>query len=220
MTNPRISAFAAAPPYGARLAVASIGRAATNNLAALEHFYVDGVGAKVSLNETDVNANVSKRCFVWPGAAADVCFTRRPPAAAADDDFSVLDLENILKQQHETWLTGKPNCAMDRWVDNHYAVDVPNNFDHLLEFVLENDVLYTCADGPAFGAHYIFDPTGWGIQLDVSFTVAMPGCGESRGGHHPVDRFQMAPLARKVGIGIATSMAPAGVSLWCEGGVC
>jgi hypothetical protein len=132
MTDARVAAFAAAPPDGSRLAVASIGRAASEeSFAALEDFYVNGAGATVSMNTTGTAAaGAEKLCFLWPGAAADVCFTLRastapatPTAAAAaasdDDLLTVADFEAVLWSQHELWLRGKPNCAMDRWVDNH-----------------------------------------------------------------------------------------------------
>ena len=57
MTDARVAAFAAAPPDGSRLAVASIGRAASEeSFAALEDFYVNGAGATVSMNTTGTAA--------------------------------------------------------------------------------------------------------------------------------------------------------------------
>lgn len=63
--------------------------------------------------------------------------------------------------------------------DNHYAMDTSNgptaddkdSSDYILDYVNSVAGIYVyCEDSTP---HYITDPTGWGIQLDVTFTTAM-----------------------------------------------
>ena len=98
------------------------------------------------------------------------------------------------------------------WLARSDAVDLPMNFDALAEYILQNDLLYTCADstgpdgGAAPGVHYVFDPTGWGVQLDTAFTKMMPGC-------------EANSTARgRAAHGAAGDPAPA--MFWCDAGVC
>ena len=203
MTASRLEAFAATPPDGLRLALASVNRAASTNemLSEIRTFYTEGVGASVTAATTTalptargtaaVAALATKECYLWPGAGSDVCFTVRPEITSTSTNttsggtssFGVADMETMLSSVHNAWLNGAPSCAMDRWVDNHYAVDLDGDFQALLDFVVENGLPYTCGSDPfavgsttSVGAHYVFDPTGWGIQLDIPFSTTLPGC--------------------------------------------
>merc|ERR1712136_383269 len=97
----------------------------------------------------------TRLCFLWSGAKGDVCFTNRADESTAGS-FKPKDFETMLHTVHSTLLTN-PNCAMDRWVDNHYAMDLrQGNCDGLM--------------------NYVVDPSGWGIQLDMRTSVSVPGC--------------------------------------------
>merc|ERR1712011_21659 len=88
--------------------------------------------------------------------------------------FKPKDFETMLHTVHSTLLTN-PNCAMDRWVDNHYAMDLrQGNCDGLMNYVVDRigtseSIVYTCSRGRP---HYVFDPSGWGIQLDMRTSVS------------------------------------------------
>ena len=56
------------------------------------------------------------------GTSADVCFVNRDESATRGA-FKPQHLEKSLQTVHDYWLKDFPNCAMDRWVDNHYALD-------------------------------------------------------------------------------------------------
>merc|ERR1712012_1428783 len=60
-----------------------------------------------------------------------------------------------------------------------YAMDLrQGNCDGLMNYVVDRigtseSIVYTCSQGRP---HYVFDPSGWGIQLDMQTSVSVPGC--------------------------------------------
>jgi hypothetical protein len=232
VTDDRLAAFAATPPDGLRLALASVNRAASSHeliTGAIHSFYTKGVGATVTASSTTTENNgesasyVSKECYLWPQAGSDVCFTARPGVNEGSSSyFSVADMEAMLASVHSHWLTDAPACSMDRWVDNHYAVDLGGDFQGLLDYVLAAGMPFTCGSspyGPTPGAHYVFDPTGWGIQLDVPFSTTMPGCEEltinATVAAHATRPHRLAPN----GDDTDDDWVPSELA-WCEGGTC
>lgn len=154
------------PPTGSILQAVKVSRAATD-LDALDDFYVAGMRTKLVYSVDD--DAVSARCYLWPYAEADVCFVKRPDSATSGL-FKVGDFERMLKHVADI-LSVEPYCNMNRWEDNHYAYDPPNNssvdLDHIPTYIDENpSVKYSCG-GPVGGLHYIFDPTGWAVQIDA-----------------------------------------------------
>merc|ERR1712232_152194 len=136
-------------------------------LSKLEDFYVTGMGTKKTYDATENGA--TKKCFLWSGASVNICFTNREDSATAGD-WKVGDFEDMLNSVHSTLLKDHPFCPMDRWEDNHYAIDSQKTDNQkILKYVNENNPPHRCeANGPTgAGMHYIFDPTGWGIQLDT-----------------------------------------------------
>jgi len=149
----------------------AVNRAASASaLAKLDDFYVTGMGTSKTL---DSSANgVSKKCFLWPGATVDICFTSRADTETSSS-FKVGDFEDMLNNVHKTIVGGHPNCPMDRWFDNHYAIDsrkVDNT--KILNYVNSNGIYHTCSSTPMAGTHGIFDPTGLGIQMDTVLGLA------------------------------------------------
>ena len=220
MSPARIAQFLTTEADDARLLISSVGRA-TSDLAAVEAFYVDGFGATKTQDVTE--DGVARKCFQAPETTADVCFTTRPDAATAGD-FAPRDFEGMLRRTHEYWLKGSPLCNMDRWMDNHVAFDaqVRGGYDRLMNWtVARPDVRYTCPDAhrprhhhpgpkrPRGGAHYVVDPTGWGIQVDGPQTVVLPGCDAT------------TPAAAG-GINACDGGPPNGTDClyWCDAGTC
>merc|ERR1712000_684644 len=79
--------------------------------------------------------DVTKACYQWPGAAGDVCFVNRPDAATKGD-FKAKDFEKMLFDVRENYEGVNPHCGMDRWEDNHYAVDLMSgNFSALGTYI-------------------------------------------------------------------------------------
>merc|ERR1712187_656125 len=81
---------------------------------------------------------------------------------------------------HKNFIVGHPFCQMDKWEDNHYAID---NWDFsassIVPYVDKNNVPHTCSTlnpSQTLKIHYIFDPTGWGIQADFGFTTSPKDC--------------------------------------------
>ena len=180
LSNTRLSALRANPPAGTILQAAKVSRAATD-LLALDEFYVNGMkAAKVHSIAGD---DVSTDCYLWPGAATDVCFVKRPDNATKGD-FKVADFERMLKTVADTMLT-TPTCWMDRWDDNHYIVSLNMSFDathfnYIGQYLAKNpSVKYLCSNvsASAHGVlHHVFDPTGWGFQLEPMANGTFPGC--------------------------------------------
>lgn len=142
-------------------------------MAKLEDFYVAGMGTTKTHDATE--NDVTKKCFLWPGATANLCFTNRPDAATSGD-WKVGDFEDMLNTVHSNLLSGHPFCSVDKWFDNHYAIDSQSaDTTKILKYVNEKNPFHICSSSSAFafppsgggGLATIFDPTGWGIQLDV-----------------------------------------------------
>lgn len=136
----------------------------------IEDFYVTGMGA-TKTHDAEENG-VSKKCFLHSGASVNICFTNRP-VAATTPDFTVSDFENMLNTVHENVIGGHPYCPMDKWFDNHYAIDSQLQGQKIIRYVNTHKTYHVCSS-TAFGSYtsIIFDPTGWGIQLDPSIALA------------------------------------------------
>jgi hypothetical protein len=138
----------------------------TQAMAKLEGFYVSGMGTTKTHDATE--GDVSKKCFLWPGASANICFTSRPDSATSGN-FTVGDFEDMLNSVHKTIIDGHPFCPMDRWFDNHYAVDSHSwSATQILNYVNTEKPFHTCSTGSfgPSGVSAIWDPTGMGIQMD------------------------------------------------------
>jgi len=157
---------------GSYLVSLGINRAVSaESMAKLEDFYVAGMG---TTKTHDVSGNgVTKKCFLWPGATGNICFTNRPVNATAGN-WTVGDFEDMLNSVHKTLLVGHPFCSMDKWFDNHYAIDSQSaDTSKILSYVNNNNPYHLCeSQGPGGGGlGPIFDPTGWGIQLDMQISL-------------------------------------------------
>merc|ERR1712179_210247 len=150
-----------------------VNRAASSNaMSQLDEFYVTGMGTTRTHDATENGA--TKKCFLWPGATVNICFTNRADSATSTD-FKVGDFEDMLNEVHKTIIDGHPYCPMDRWFDNHYAIDsrsVDNS--KILSYVNSKKVYHTCGSNPmrGSGTSAIFDPTGLGIQMDTGIGLA------------------------------------------------
>lgn len=164
---------------GASLTPLSVNRAVSATvLAKLDDFYVTGMGTK-KVSETTGNG-VTRKCYLWPGAQVDNCFTNRDDTATKGD-FKVGDFENMLNTVHKNIVVGHPYCGVDKWEDNHYAIDSQTaDTSKIVAYVNKNNVPHLCqtssGSGGGGGMHYIFDPTGWGIQADLSFSTLPTDC--------------------------------------------
>jgi len=144
-------------------------------LAALEDFYVTGMGTKML--EDTVTAEYTRKCFLWSGSSVDVCFYHRSDDATKGD-FKVGDMEAMLNTVHQNVLGNSPLCGNDKWFDNHYAIDsMTADTSSIVPYIEENNVLHHCATSSTLAS--IYDPTGWGIQLDMQFSSAPSDCSSS-----------------------------------------
>lgn len=149
-----------------------VNRAASSTaMSQLEDFYVGGMGTTMSHDATENGA--TKKCFLWPGASVHVCFTNRADSETSGS-FKVGDLEDVLNGAHKAIIDGHPYCPMDRWFDNHYAIDshsVSNT--KILSYINSGKAFFTCGSNPMRGAGLsaVFDPTGLGIQMDTSTSL-------------------------------------------------
>jgi hypothetical protein len=145
-----------------------VNRAASSKaMSELEDFYVTGMGTSKTHDATENGA--TKKCFLWTGATVNICFTSRDDSET-EGDFKVSDLEDMLNSVHQTIVDGHPWCPMNRWFDNHYAIDshtVDNS--KILSYVNSKKPYHTCGSNPMRGSGLsaIFDPTGLGIQMDT-----------------------------------------------------
>lgn len=153
---------------GAYLAALGINRAASaTSMAQLEDFYVNGMGTKKTHDSSE--NGVTKKCFLWNGATGNLCFTSRPDSATSGD-WKVADFENMLNTVHKTLLKGHPWCQMDKWFDNHYAIDSQSlDSSAIVKYVNEKNPYHICVRSMLVSVSLstIFDPTGMGIQLDA-----------------------------------------------------
>jgi len=141
----------------------------------LEDFYVGGMGTSKTYDFTD--GEIVKKCFLWSGATVHICFTQRPDDATAGD-WKVSDFEDMLNTVHDKIIKGYPFCGMDKWEDNHYAIDSRSqDTASLIRYInKENPYHYCESTGSSTTLHYVWDPTGWGIQLDLPFTSVPDDC--------------------------------------------
>lgn len=169
------AALDAVSSVGAVLTSLQVSRAASAaTFAKLDDFYVTGMGATLSANTT--GTGFSKKCYLWSGAEVNICFTTRPEDASAGE-FSVAEFEDMLNTVHTNFLSKTPYCGVDKWFDNHYAIDSrTTDTAAIIKYIDANSVLHYCNQG---GLHYAFDPTGWGIQMDLSFSTAPADCSSS-----------------------------------------
>ena len=104
---------------------------------------------------------------------------------------------------HSNLLT-KPTCGVDKWLDNHHAFDTQTSGtgSQVVSYIEKHAPFYYCMPGGGPGPppsddatalqrrlqgpppsgyvlHYIIDPTGWGIQLDMNFETQPSGCSNS-----------------------------------------
>merc|ERR1712232_1531826 len=144
-------------PSGSGLSVLSVNRAVSAaTLAKLDDFYVNGMGTKKVSDYTDA-ANG---------------YTRK-------GDWKVADFENMLNTVHKNIIVGHPYCGKDKWEDNHYAIDSFNaQTSNIISYINKNSVPHICSSGGGSGAgiSYIFEPTGFGIQADLSFSTLPNDC--------------------------------------------
>merc|ERR1712216_150884 len=172
----------------ASLTPVSVNRAVSaTTLAKLDDFYVTGMGTKKVSDSTETSdaSGSTRKCYLWTGASVDICFTHRDDSATKGT-WKVSDYENMLNIVHKNIIVGYPFCAMDKWADNHYAIDSMNaDTSSIVTYVDKNDVPHYCetSQGSGSGAslHYVFDPTGFGIQTDLSFSSSPSDCSSSRG---------------------------------------
>jgi hypothetical protein len=164
---------------GASLTPLSVNRAiSAAGLAKIDDFYVTGMGTKKVSDDT---ANgVVRKCYLWQGASVDVCFTNRPDSATKGD-WKVGDFENMLNNVHKTIIVGHPYCNADKWFDNHYAIDsFSADTSSIVSYINSNNVPHVCSSGGGgsggSGLRSAFDPTGWGIQLDLGFSTQPSDC--------------------------------------------
>ena len=89
-------------------------------------------------------------------------------ANATRGAFKVADFERMLLSVHGAVVGGDPNCNMDAWADNHYAVDATHDYDFVHDWLRANPSQpYVCQGAQV---HYVFDPTGWALQTNLPFT--------------------------------------------------
>ena len=151
------------------LTVISLSRAASD-LSAIDAFYSTGMACSTTLS---VDADdYSKCCYLWDtaSATADVCFTTREPSETAGS-FKVADFEDMLNTVHANAVAS--DCS-NKWVDNHYAVDGQRkSADYIVDYIESSGAYFYCSGTQV---HYVVDPTGFGIQLDLSFSGSASIC--------------------------------------------
>jgi hypothetical protein len=171
---------------GTSLTTLSVNRAVSAAaLAKLDDFYLTGMGTKKVSEDIDAANGYTRKCYLWTGAEVDICFTNRD-TSATKGDWKVADYENMLNTVHKNIIVGHPYCQVDKWEDNHYAIDsFSADTSKIISYINKNNVPHVCSSsgdrGLAFppgmsGLHYIFDPTGWGIQVDLSFSSSPSDC--------------------------------------------
>merc|ERR1712070_965664 len=150
-----------------------VNRAASSKaMSELEDFYVTGMGTTKTHDATENGA--TKKCFLWKGATVNVCFTSRDDSETSTS-FQVGDFEDMLNGVHQTILDGHPWCPMNRWFDNHYAIDSQSvNNNHILSYINSKKPYHICASHGLFnrGISAVFDPTGVGIQMDTGIGLS------------------------------------------------
>jgi len=168
---------------GASMTPLSVNRAVSATvLAKLDDFYVTGMGTK-KVSE-DTSNGYTRKCYLWTGSTVDICFINRDDSATKGD-WKVADFENMLNTVHKNIIVGHPYCGVDKWEDNHYAIDsMSADTSTIVSYINKNSVPHICTSSSGrrlqgsggSGLHYAFDPTGWGIQLDLSFSSQPTDC--------------------------------------------
>ena len=81
-------------------------------------------------------------------------------------------------------LLAEPTCGKDKWLDAHHAYDssASGRGNCMLAYLESHpEAYYYCQPGSngSYALHYMIDPTGWGIQVDETFTSQPSGCSAS-----------------------------------------
>merc|ERR1711862_629037 len=148
-----------------------VNRAASSKaMSELEEFYVSGMGTTKTHDSSE--NGVTKKCFLWTGATVNICFTNRADSETSTS-FKVGDFEDMLNAVHKTIIDGHSWCPMDRWFDNHYAIDRTVDNSKILSYINSKKPFHTCGNNPMRGTGLaaIFDPTGLGIQMDTGTSL-------------------------------------------------
>jgi hypothetical protein len=146
--------------------------ASTKAMSELEDFYVTGMGAKKTHDATENGA--TKKCFLWKGATMNVCFTNRDDSETSGS-FKVGDFEDMVNSVHAKINGDHPWCPMNRWFDNHYAIDSQSvNNNKILKYINSKKPYHICASHGILnrGVSAVFDPTGVGIQMDTGIGLS------------------------------------------------
>jgi len=151
----------------------AINRAASSKaMSELEDFYVTGMGTTKTHDATENGA--TKKCFLWKGATMNICFTNRDDSETSTS-FKVGDFEDMVNSVHEKINGDHPWCPMNRWFDNHYAIDSQSvNNNKVLKYINSKKPYHTCASHGLLnrGVSAVFDPTGVGIQMDTGIGLS------------------------------------------------
>jgi hypothetical protein len=160
-----------------KLQAVAVTRAASN-MTRIEYFYEEIVGLK-AVHTVDT-PTVTRRCYGWTGAKADVCFSKRAASSDYDETFSVVDMEENIWSAHKAIITDM-NVYDDKYNDNHYAVDLMGfSGAKITAFLTEHEKDAFPINFPTTwyawdcDQEYLIDPTGWAIQSD--FNANYPGC--------------------------------------------
>jgi len=147
---------------GAVIDILAINHAASaTSFAKLEDFYVKGMGCTMQTTST---TEYQRMCFNWPGASSvGVCFYQRPDSSTSGD-FKVSTLEDMLHTVHSNIIGKQPQCNRDKWTDWHYAIDSGSvDTSTVASYIDAKKETVMCSGSTP---HFVFDPTGWGIQMD------------------------------------------------------
>ena len=151
-----------------------------SDLDAIDSFYLDVMGASLDIDST--TDDYERHCFKYTtSSTVDVCFTKRDDSATSSD-FAIADMEAQMNGVHANLLQ-KNTCGTDKWLDNHHAFDAHTSNADIVTYLdskAGSDTYYYCEpSGTSYALHYIIDPTGWGIQLDMQASSQPTGCTES-----------------------------------------
>ena len=182
-----VARFEAATGSAGILSAVSVNRA-VSNMSQIEFFYTTVLGT--TLIDTFSSATVERRCYEWKGAKSDTCFTQRTGAAATSmfSDFTVKNFEEMMWSAHAAMLSS-PAISTDKYCDNHYAVDLQISAASIVSYVNAHQSaaypITTAPPSPTFWSYncmqnYAIDPTGWSIQLDLSFATEFTGCADAK----------------------------------------
>jgi hypothetical protein len=150
---------------------------AVSNITAIEHFY-EQIAKATLVDSTD--GSVKRRCYQWFTALSDVCFIQRDGADSVGA-LSVAGLEAMLWAVHASVIGSDPeNGDADKYTDSHYAITLPSaSGDYLSTYWDSVDpfpITKATREAYACKQSYLIDPTGFSIQMGLTFTGAYPGC--------------------------------------------